>query len=83
MTHFVTKAMPISNIDSECHNYKKLKSNIGLDYSGFISRKWFLIAWHIHKHRYQLPGQKQFEARCMLTEERFWFLKCDSATIIV
>ena len=45
-----------------------------IDYSDFISREWFLIAWradtHIHtnKHAYQLL-QKQFqEIRCTPAE---------------
>ena len=43
---FVTKALPISSIDSKWH-IKKLKSNRTclIGYSGFISHEWFLIAW--------------------------------------
>ena len=41
--HFVTKAMPISNITSKCSK-KILKSSRTclIGYSGFISREWLL-----------------------------------------
>ena len=70
MAHFVTKALPINNIDSKCRT-KKLKSNrTGLiGYSGFISHEWFLIVrgadthrqTHTHTYAYRLPRQKQFQ----------------------
>ena len=40
VTQFITKATAISYIDSKSH-IKKLRRLI--DYSGFISREWFLI----------------------------------------
>ena len=61
MMRFVTKTMPIDNIDSKCH-IKKLKSSRTclIGYSGFISHEWFLMPWegdththtHTHTHAY-------------------------------
>ena len=50
---FVTKAIPINNIDSRCH-IKKLEDSMAYmaDYSGFISHELFLMAggWHTCAH---------------------------------
>ena len=44
MMHIVTKATPISNIDSKCHTKKLISNRICLiSYSGFISCEWYLI----------------------------------------
>ena len=64
-TCFVTKAKPISYINSKCH-IKTLKSSRTclIGYLAFISHKWFLIAWgqtHPRTHTYQPPGQKQLD----------------------
>ena len=32
-----------------------------ISYLGFISNEWFLIAWGVDTHMYQLPGQKQLQ----------------------
>ena len=53
MTHFITKAPPIININSKCH-IKKLKSSRTclIGYLDFISREWFLIAWGADTRRH-------------------------------
>ena len=45
-TCFVTKAMPISYIDSKCHIKKMKRSRTCLiGYSDFISHEWIFIVW--------------------------------------
>ena len=50
-TRFITKAMPINNIDSRCC-IKKPENSIAYitGYSGFISRELFLLAWGVDTH---------------------------------
>ena len=73
--HFVTNAMPIGYINSNCHISKMKSSRTCLiGYSDVISNEWFFIAWgwghththiythvYIHKHACKCPHQSDFK----------------------
>ena len=77
MMHFVTKAPPISNIDSKSH-IKKLKSSRTC-LIGYISCEWLLIAWghtHTHTHidfvdenNFKKPGMHRQKLGLKITSE--------------